>query len=534
MTNIHKGRFTELAESLKSRLAHIKDTHLTRPAIRGYGELGRAKGLRAVNSGALKVVDALERAGAIRPRQAVKARIGIMSADTYDTMPKFVYAKNPTVQENTIPGQRRIYGQTPASIRRKINDISSVDAYGKKRDFGNADDMSNPKRESRYLVDMFGKQKYFQRLHYEKLDQFDKTMNELIDSGASQKEVWEAEDKLRSELTNPTRRRISRMNDAEQAAIPKLRANYQSLRNKAGLGLLAGAGAGGLALLMANRKKDEPSSGSGKVNKSMAKRATMQKGRFTELARSLGSRAVRGAKRVMRADPIGMIRDAYVPHIANSLPLRLKRHFQAGQIALEDKAARKIVDTLERSQIITPKQAFRARLGIEQSQKNTRYSWLKYPLTNQRHSYDSEGFDTYRKLTGKDLRERHQDQRDRAIYAMRDEVLSRLPEWQQGDAKLYGLRPNIPQDIADVYNPRINQDKLGRKLSNAVNELSDTYNDVRFGLRRGALIGGLGLGALALSNRKKENTPSSSGKMNKSMAKRAMPTKAQSPSNKYL
>jgi hypothetical protein len=230
-----------------------------------------------------------------------------------------------------------------------------------------------------------------------------------------------------------------------------------------------------------------------------------------------------------------MIKDAYVSRIANSAPLQLKRRFQAGQIALEDKAARKIVDTLERSQIITPKQAFRARLGIEQSQQNTHHRWLTYPLSSEKaYQSDSRGFDAYRKLTGKDLESRRHDQRDRAIYAMRDEVLSRLPEWQQGDAKLYGLKPNIPKDIADVYYPRIEQNKLGRKLSNAVNELSDSYNDVRFGLRRGALIGGLGLGALALSNRKKNETPSSSGKMNKSMAKRATPTKAQSPSNKYL
>jgi hypothetical protein len=514
-------------------LSRIKDTHLTRPAIRGYGELGRAKGLRAVNSGALKVVDALESAGAIRPRQAVKARIGILSADAYDTMPKFVYAKKPTVQENTTPELRRIYGQTPASIRRKINDISSVDAYGKKRDFGNQEDMSNPKRESRYLVDMFGKQKYFQRLHYKKLDQFDKTINELIDSGASQKEVWEAQDKLRSELTNPTMRRMFRMGDAEQDAIPKLRASYQSLRNKAGLGLLAGAGAGGIMLAMANRKK-ESSSGSDKVNKSMAKRATMQKGRFTELARSLGSRAVRGAKQVMRADPIGMIKDAYVPHIANSLPLRLKRHFQAGQIALEDKAARKIVDTLERSQIITPKQALRARLGIEQSQKNTRHSWLRYPLTNQRQIFESEGFDTYRKLTGKDLRARRNDQSERAMEDLQNQTWEEMPQWRKNDYKLTGGRPRVSEDLAESFHERFKHDKLGRKLTNAVNELSDTYNDVRFGLRRGALIGGLGLGALALSNRKKENTPSSSGRVNKSMAKRATPTKAQSPSNKYL
>jgi len=269
MPNMQKGRFTELANSLKSRLSHIKDTHL--PTIRGYGELGRAKGLRAVNSGALKVVDALERAGAIRPRQAVKARIGIMSVDAYDTMPKFVYAKKPTIQENAIPGQRRIYGQTPASIRRKINDISLVDAYDKKRNFGNADDMSNPKRESRYLVDMLSGRDYFKDIHDKKIDARDEVINLLSLKGVPQKKLLEVADEY--DLTiKPTWRRMFRMGDAEQAAVPKLRASYQSLRNKAGLGLLAGAGAGGLALLMANRKK-ESSSGSGKVNKSMAKRA---------------------------------------------------------------------------------------------------------------------------------------------------------------------------------------------------------------------------------------------------------------------
>lgn len=537
MTNIHKGRFTELAESLKSKLLHIKDTHL--PTIRGYGELGRAKGLRAVNSGALKVVDALEGAGMMRQRQANKARIGILSADAYDTMPDFVFDR-PTPHPQSrfngdgLPEQRKIRENIPISIREKMNDVSLTDAYGKERRHADRNNINNPNRVSRYLADMTGGSDYFRNIHHKKLDARDEVINLLSLKGVPQKKLLEVADEY--DLTiKPTWRRMTRMGEVEQSSVPKLRASYQSLRNKAGLGLLAGAGAGGLALLMANRKKNEPSSGSGKVNKSMAKRATMQKGRFTELARSLGAKAVRGAKQVMRADPIGMIKDAYVPHIANSLPLRLKRQFQAGQIALEDKAAHKIVDTLERSQIITPKQAFRARLGIEQSQKNTSHRWLTYPLSSEKvYQSDSTGFDTYRKLTGKDLESRRHDQRDRAIYAMRDEALSRLPEWQQGDAKLYGLRPNIPQDIADVYNPRINQDKLGRKLSNAVNELSDTYNDVRFGLRRGALIGGLGLGALALSNRKKENTPSSSGKMNKSMAKRAMPTKAQSPSNKYL
>jgi hypothetical protein len=123
---------------------------------------------------------------------------------------------------------------------------------------------------------------------------------------------------------------------------------------------------------------------------------------------------------------------------------------------------------------------------------------------------------------------------ERAMEDLQNQTWEQMPQWQKNDYKLTGGRPRVSEYLAESFHERFKHDKLGRKLTNAVNELSDTYNDVRFGLRRGALIGGLGLGALALSNRKKENTPSSSGRMNKSMAKRAMPTKAQSPSNKYL
>ena len=76
-------------------------------------------------------------------------------------------------------------------------------------------------------------------------------------------------------MVDPAYHRTVKARGAEEIAIQSLRQNYTTLRDTAGkAALIAGlGGAGGFALMMANRKKNEQSGNSGRVNKSMAKRA---------------------------------------------------------------------------------------------------------------------------------------------------------------------------------------------------------------------------------------------------------------------
>ena len=266
MTNIRKGRFTELANSLKSRLSRIKDTHI--PTARAYGALGRAKGLRAVNIGALKVVDALEGVGAIRPRQAKKVRIGILSADAYDTTP---YTKHTLQVAGTNQERQHFYSHSsgaknpiffdkmPKNVQDHFNAIARNGDEMSLKTIGLKQGVSPAGTDNGLSFELGGTK----RLH----DLWEKHYIKLRNSNPDARLPYN--DNTLSRL----QRKIDVMDVAQRKAIPKLRDNYTALRSASGkAALIAGLGGAG-ALLMANRRKNEQSGNSGRGNKSMAKRA---------------------------------------------------------------------------------------------------------------------------------------------------------------------------------------------------------------------------------------------------------------------
>ena len=366
MTGIQKGRFSQLAQNIVHRLGQagvrsaktIRNTnaklaerlfdakaHLLTNGLggkikaattnigtttRAYGQLGRAKGLRAVNIGALKVVDALEGVGAIRPRQAKKVRIGILSADVHDTMPftretdysdilrsRRRYSEKPMTEsrlieikgenpnqhvwsyseakkhffdpevreyrkENTSPKRSVFYEDMPKGVKEQFDDMAEYGLGGPYREgrSGNKTKgtyrMDTENMDSR-LADSLNQDDYFDRIFYDK----ERKRNSLYPHtekprSAKQKFDNAINRQYLNEVVAPTGNRRNEMHVARRNAVPKLRDNYTALRSAAGkAALIAGlGGAGGLALMMAaNRKKNEQSGNSGRVNKSMAKRA---------------------------------------------------------------------------------------------------------------------------------------------------------------------------------------------------------------------------------------------------------------------
>ena len=354
MTGIQKGRFSQLAQNIVHRLGQagvrsaktIRNTnaklaerlfdakaHLLTNGLggkikaattnigtttRAYGQLGRAKGLRAVNRGALKVVDALEGAGMMRPRQANKVRIGILSADAYDTHP---FTKETGLSDWNRP--RRRYAEKPMTESRLIeikgenpNQQNGWSYSEAKKHFFDPEVIEYhrehviPKRSMFYEDMPKHVQEQFDALNLgiagkragdtpyaadRKLARelgFSRRMDDVVSQKQKERErLYPTTDKPRSakqrfnneinrqyyrEVVDPAYRRALKASSAEDTAVQSLRQNYTTLRNTAGkAALIAGlGGAGGLALMMAaNRKKNEQSGNSGRVNKSMAKRA---------------------------------------------------------------------------------------------------------------------------------------------------------------------------------------------------------------------------------------------------------------------
>lgn len=355
MANIRKGRFTELGQQLVARLGRagvrsataIRNTNAKLaerlfetslhplgervssrlkdviPTARAYGELGRAKGLRAVNSGALKVVDALESAGVMHPRQANKARISIVSADVHDTVPynrydyriererPFVtralkdreykldtnylrgklkadpnYKTNPTYgntyaedkaitfdphlmerRKENYPKNPVLYEDMPKHIQAQFDAMAEQGLQGKPYR-GTPQDIDNSlSREigfSRQRNSIANEKQKTGEALYPKTDKPRSAKGKFNNALNYQYE---------REVLYPANLRAMSAREVEQDALPKMRLNYKTLRNTAGkAALIAGLGGAG-ALLMASRRKNEQSGNSGRVNKSMAKRA---------------------------------------------------------------------------------------------------------------------------------------------------------------------------------------------------------------------------------------------------------------------
>ena len=372
MTNMQKGRFTELGQRLVARLGRAGARSATSmrgaeaklaerlfdasihpaisrvssrvrdaiPTVRAYGELGRAKGLRAVNRGALKIVDALEGAGVMHPRQANKARIGIVSADVYDTVPfdrsNYTNGDRPLMRRSPrdkdyltdesvlraklkhdpsyadgsfaprygrtyaqeraevfnpeqrarrkerFPKNPMFYEDMPKGVREQFDDMAEYGLGGPYREGRNQNKttgtyrMDTENMDTR-LADSLNPDGYFDRILRDKERKVD-SLYPFTEKPKSAKQKFNnaINRQYLNEVVAPTGNRVIEMRTARRTAVPKLRDNYTALRSAAGkAALIAGlGGAGGLALMMAaNRKKNEQSGNSGRVNKSMAKRA---------------------------------------------------------------------------------------------------------------------------------------------------------------------------------------------------------------------------------------------------------------------
>lgn len=254
MANIRKGRFTELAESLKSGLSRIKDTHL--PTIRAYGELGQAKGLRAVNRGALKVVDALDnpQRRMIGGWHASKARAGILSVDAHDMAPALISGSRDA--ENDI---KHISNQLDYARNRGLPS---------KRKIVVMDDMPDHIKEA--LIDHATKNAYGERIH----PYIDSDVKRMARSNGGGIKAFGYNHDIPQALIEQGRtlHPDSLWSHIESKDLIDAHNKYKKIRNIGLLGATVG-GLGGVALLMANRKKNETPSSSGRVNKSMAKRA---------------------------------------------------------------------------------------------------------------------------------------------------------------------------------------------------------------------------------------------------------------------
>ena len=228
-------------------------------AIHGYGELGRAKGLRAVNRAALKIIDAMDnpKRRMIGGWHAAKARAGILSVDAHDVAPAYIGYSNPQdslksmhdqldyARTRGLPKRRRIVvmDDMPDRVRESLIDHATKNAYGERSDsYIDSDVTRLARRSDGGGITAFG--------YYHDIPQA------IIDHGRRNKP-----DSLWSHI--------------ESKDLIDAHNKYKKIRNIGLLGATVG-GLGGVALLMANRKKNKTPSSSGRVNKSMAKRATIQ------------------------------------------------------------------------------------------------------------------------------------------------------------------------------------------------------------------------------------------------------------------
>jgi hypothetical protein len=274
MTNIQKGRFTQLVQrvarnvgqagvrgvkgfqNLERKIAYTHPIGRIRGQLadfkenlpqyadtaRAYGELGRAKAIHGVNKGAVKIVDALESAGIIHSRQAKKARFAIGLTNLSEM--------NNERHRSFIP--------------KKIKSDAD-DAYNRYVNSGPVED-----GEDDWALEEY--HDYINRKH--PLQHIDDARNKLTIDGGDNLRIIEMRRKGKGWLKD-SKPKLKFSEKIEGYDGPDIRYrmmnNYQTAKKITALATAGGLGLGALAL--ANRKKDATPSSSGKVNKSMAKRA---------------------------------------------------------------------------------------------------------------------------------------------------------------------------------------------------------------------------------------------------------------------
>ena len=283
----------------------------------------------------------------------------------------------------------------------------------------------------------------------------------------------------------------------------------------------------------------------------------MQKGRFTQLAqriaRNVGQAGVRGVKgfqnlerKIAYTHPIGRIRGRLADFKEN-LPQYIDTARAYGELGRAkaihgvNKGAVKIVDALESAGIIHSRQAKKARFAIGltnlSEMNNERYrsfipkkiksdadnAYNRYVNSDPAEDGDDWALDEYQEYLDTKHPLQHIDDARNKLTIDGGDNLRIIEMRRKGKGWLRDSKPKLK------FSEKIEGYPGGSVGYRMMNNYTTANKITAL-----AAAGGLGLGALALANRKKENTPNSSGRVNKSMAKRATPTKAQSPSNKYL
>jgi hypothetical protein len=257
-------------------------------------------------------------------------------------------------------------------------------------------------------------------------------------------------------------------------------------------------------------------------------------------------RVIQGIKNVLRTTPKDIVRrvwhdpDSHLGtnvsffdpnmrslNLARSKPMWAIRNSAAKlaqvQRQTEDKVAQKAISLLERSNVITPRQARRARMGLEMTRLDVEgrthgkagdfhsewIPWNKsgYPLQDFYYSTSKQAFEN---VSGKKFRNREERQIANAERRLR---INSKRDMHPIEYRTFKLTGEVPERLTDKYiRPFLRNNDRSKMLENragrAVNELGQTVQDVRYLLRRGGLIGGA-LGAKALYDQsQKKRTPS--------------------------
>lgn len=261
------------------------------PRLNDLRVVPKAKALRAVNKTAFKAVDTLERAGMLSPRQAQRARVGIASADSFDTrMPETGFARFDTVQNRTpgrhawefdektksmkpnynkLKGRRVVYDSPPdrpfgvrerryyaETTRPKDMDVyANLSPKGKK----DMEELASNPLMSRWALagSPLGVSRRAYDLRNKKIDAF----NEMYpDPMSTRSKKGKLQEEARRNAINsgkfPSTRMSDKAQNLENEAVMAYRHAYQDLRRLAGLGAGLGAAAIGAGAVANSRKKD--------------------------------------------------------------------------------------------------------------------------------------------------------------------------------------------------------------------------------------------------------------------------------------
>lgn len=256
---------------------------------------------------------------------------------------------------------------------------------------------------------------------------------------------------------------------------------------------------------------------------------------------SKGKKIISGIQEVLRITPKEFMRRVWHDsngmlrpnerrlNLATSRPMNAIRGAR-GKLAqvqreTEEKVAQKAITLLERTKVITPKQAKRARIGLEVTRQNVigddlrnagsvHHEWVApyrqgYPLFDP---YYGDSRKAYASVTGIDFRNRKNRMRDNAEQRLRINSKRDMHPMEYRHYKLTGEAPPRIKEkyLSATHSRNEHPNSVENRALKAVYELGQNAQDVRYALRRGGLIGSA-IGAKLLYDRMNEKPKSSGG-----------------------